>query len=161
MNDYKCYDYTYNDFAFFIIDKRTIPEKECYYRYIELFNGDAEFNSYYADKDKFMAKVIERQKLKAVYFRLYTKAQIQDEGKFNFKGAANAKNQEINHVYIEPFLQFLEMENWRNEVFAIFLRLDPKMAKEYAKTGSLFKNNGEFFEAFVSDDYKKILKSKE
>jgi hypothetical protein len=159
MNDYKCYDYTYNDFAFFIIDKRTIPEKECYYKYIELFNDDAEFNSYYTDKDKFMAKVKERQNLKGIYFRLYTKAQIQDEGKFNFKEAKNAKNQEINHVYVEPFMQILEVVKWRDDVFNTFLRMDTKMAKEYAKVGTLFKNNGEFFEAYVSDDYKKILKS--
>jgi hypothetical protein len=160
MNDYKCYDYSYNDFAFYVIDNRNIPEKRCYDKYIELFNGDAEYNSYYADKDKFIAKVNERQNLKGIYFRLYTKAQIQDEGKFNFKGVAHAKNQEINNVYVEPFLQILEVLNWRNDVFAIFLRMDPKMAKEYEKVGYVFENNGEFFEAYVSDDYKKILKSK-
>ena len=160
MDDYKCYDYTYNDFAFFVIDKRPIPEKRCYSIYIELFNGGVEFNSYYADKDKFMAKVKERQNLKTIYLRLYTVKPIQDDGKFNFKGAKHAKNQEINWTYIEPFLQILEVVKWRDDVFNLFLKMDTKMAKEYEKVGSLFENNGKFFEAYVSDDYKKILKAK-
>ncbi len=160
MNDYKCYDYSYNDFAFFVIDKKSVPEKKCYNKYIELFNGDEEYNSYYTDKDTFMAKVKERQNLKGIYFRLYTKAQIQDEGKFNFKGAKHAKNQEINNVYVEPFMEIREVVQWRDDVFAIFLKMDSKMAKEYTKVGSLFNNNGEFFEAYTSNDYKKILKSK-
>ena len=160
MEEYKCYDYSYNDFAFFIIDNKSVPGATCYYKYIDLFNDDVEFNAYYDEKDKFMAKVKERKKLRDVYIRVVAKAQIQDEGKFNFKGAKNAKNQEINHIYVEPFLQIKEVEKWRNDVFKQFLRLDPKMAKEYTKVGSIFENNGEFFEAYVSNDYKKILKSK-
>ena len=160
MEEYKCYDYSYNDFAFFIIDNRSVPGATCYYKYIDLFNDDVEFNSYYDEKDKFMAKVKEREKLRVVYIRVLTKAQMQGDVKFNFKGAKNAKDQEINHIYVEPFLQIKEVEKWRNDVFKQFLRLDPKMAKEYTKVGSLFENNGEFFEAYVSNDYKKILKSK-
>jgi hypothetical protein len=136
-----------------------MTDKPCYYKYIELFNDSEEFYSYYADKDKFMAKVKERQILKGRYYMLFTKAKKQ-EGKFNFKGAKHAKNQEINHDYVEPFMEILEVVQWRNDVFNVFLKMDSKMAKEYEKVGSLFNNNGEFFEAYVSDDYKKILKSK-
>lgn len=159
MNDYKCYDYTYNDFAFIVIDNRTMKERTCYNEYMGLFNDNAEFNMYYEDKEKFMAKVAERKQIKAIYNSVFNKVSVQ-EPPVVFKGATSAKEQGVNKIFVKPLSQIKDVDEWYNSVLKLFFELDPKMSKEYEKVGPLFESKGEFFEAYVSADYKQFLREK-
>ena len=178
--DYRCYNWSHNKLAFYVIDDIMPNENKCYDEYIELFNNEEEFDSFYTNVAKFNQEVNRRKVIQKEYFALINRipqernavmgnalqtgklSEIYATGKkisVSFKGAKDGKDANALE-YINAIERFKIIDAWYDNALDMYFKIDAKMAKEYGKVGLLFNNKKEFFEAYISPDYKKILKSK-
>ena len=155
--DYKCYEYRREQLAFFVIDNKTPSVEKCYSKYIYLFNSDKEFEQFYAEVEDFIGEVARREQLFQQY-ELINK-NLPKDGSLSFKGALDGKSPEIvEYVNLLSSLKIVEL--WYNTTLETIFSSDAKMVKEYSKVADKFENKAEFFDAYVSSDYKTILKNK-
>ena len=155
--NYKCYQYTYNDFAFFVIDDKRPNVPTCHDKYIDLFNDEEEFASSYANINDFVDMVDKRSLLKKA-FESYI-SRICKESTLAFRGA-NTDKPSTESGYIKALESFKEMDAWYTKALDACFIADTKMVKEFTKSGHIFADKAEFFAAYTSPNYKKILKSK-
>lgn len=156
--DYRCYNYDYNELAFYVIDNKEPRVTKCYDKYKELFNNKEEFNSFYTNVSLFNKEVKSREVLQKKYLTVIR--DVSCAGPLVFKGAKDVKKDNIASYYINSIEELKIIDSWYNSTLDEYFKADTKMAKEYEKIGYLFNSKKEFFEAYISADYKKILKMK-
>ena len=152
---YKCYGYTDNQIAFYVIDDVKPNNPVCYDKYIRLFNNDDEYNLYYLDENKFKEEVEKREKIEKNYLAITRRL---SEGKsLSFIGAKNNSKLEAN-IYISALEDSKIKMQWYTSLLDVYFIADTKMKKEYEKVGYLFENREKFFESYISGFYKDNLK---
>lgn len=155
--DYRCCSFNKNQIAFYIIDNIMPEESKCFDKYIKLFNSADEFYSFYNDATRFNQEVSFRQKINSKHDSILRALQYRQ---LVFKAAQSEKNATIMAPYLEAIEEFKIVESWYNATLEAFFKADAKMVKEFEKSGSFFKSKQEFFDAYISPDYKTILKTK-
>ncbi len=120
-------------------------------QYGQLFKDDDDFWLFYEiGQSKFLQEAAFRK------FQL----KVEDFSELKLKEALSSKKEDI--------IQYL---NYVNEcttisqdayprIVKLIVTTNNKMSKEWMSNGLLFENEVEFYEAYISDNYKKILKSK-
>ena len=154
--DYRCYNFSYNELAFFVIDDKMPSQIKCYDKYSDLFNNRDEFNSFYITAARFNKEVSYREDIRKRFMAILSKAPM--EKSMSFKGAKNGKNIEMLE-YMDAIEEFKIVDSWYYATLEAYLKADAKMNKEYSKVSKFFNGKKEFFEAYTSPNYSKILKS--
>ena len=158
--DYRCYNYSYSELAFFVIDDKTPYGLKCFKKYKNLFNNTDEFYSYYADADKFNKEVAKREVIQDRY-QAMSLSLMKRQGRGEtlvFKGAKDAKEADVRS-YANTLEELKIVDKWYNTILDLCFKIDPKMQKEYEKVGYLFGSKEAFFESYVSSSYKTDLKN--
>ena len=154
--DYRCYNFSYNELAFYVIDDNMPSQIKCYDKYSDLFNNRDEFNSFYITAARFNKEVSYREDIRNRFMAVLRKVPL--EKSMSFKGAKNGKNVEMLD-YLDAIEEFKIVDSWYYATLEAYLNADAKMNKEYSKVSKFFDGKKEFFEAYTSPNYSKILKS--
>lgn len=155
--DYKCYNYSYNQLAFYVIDGVSLKLAKCYDKYIDLFNSSDEFYSFYSNINLFIEEVAKREviqkKYQSVIFRLSRLNTLA------FKGVKDGKYSTEEQKFISDLDEFKVVGKWYEDVLNAYFKADSKMMKEYEKVGNLFNSKESFFNSYISSSYKNDLKN--
>ena len=154
--DYKCYNYSYNKLAFYVIDGITPRDTKCYDKYIGLFNSSDEFYSFYSNINLFTEEVAKREVIQKKYQSVMRR--LSQGETLAFKGAKDGKATDVQ-MFINALDEFRVVENWYKDALNAYFKADAKMMKEYEKVGSLFASKDAFFQSYVSSSYKNDLKN--
>ena len=154
--DYKCYNYSYNKLAFYVIDGMTPRDTKCFDKYIGLFNSSDEFYSYYSDVNLFSEEVTKRDGILKKY--QFIMKELNQTKKLTFKGAKDSKYSDMQMI-ISSLDEFKIVEKWYDDALNACFNVDSKMMKEYEKVGYLFASKSAFFQSYTSSSYKNDLKN--
>jgi hypothetical protein len=69
------------------------------------------------------------------------------------------QNIELENKYVQKIASYKEKSSYLR-IVEFVVDTNGVLSKEWAKNGNYFNGKVEFYEAFISDDYKKILKNK-
>ena len=156
----RCNNYSEAELVVRIADNN-IPKCTCrsdyWNQYGNLFSSRTEFdNTYNTSEQGFLDDVNLRQSLRS---------DIQDINSMlaglktaKFKDGLAGKNE--NTIQILQKVQYHKGKPYYDEVVEMMFTADVAMEKEWEKNGSLFSSKNEFYEAYVSGDYKNVLKEK-
>ena len=142
------------------IDKK-IPNCTCrkdyYSAHGHLFANREDFDETYNIGEKeFLDNILYRQKLRADIEDIKTLASALKNVKL--KDGLESKNGDIHNLAQK--VQYHKDKYYYKEVVDLMFEYDENMVKEWEKNGLLFKSKVEFYEAYVSGEYKNVLKEK-
>ena len=156
----RCKNYSEAELVIKIADN-TVPQCTCrndYWNlYGNLFSSRTEFdNTYNTSEQGFLDDVKLRQSLKADIQEIASMLSGLKAPKF--KDGLTGKNEDI--IQLLKKVQYHKGKYYYNEVVDMMFAADAAMTKEWEKNGSLFSSRNEFYEAYVSGEYKNVLKEK-
>lgn len=156
----RCNNFLEGQMVVWIADNN-IPECTCrndyWNQYGILFSSRAEFDSTYNTTEKaFLDDVALRQNLKANIQEITLLLTGLKSAKF--KDGLTGKQENI--IRILQKVQYHQGKYYYDEVLEMMFAADAAMTKEWEKNGQLFSSRKEFYEAYVSGDYKNVLKEK-
>ena len=156
----RCNNYSEAELVVRIADNN-IPKCTCrsdyWNQYGNLFSSRAEFdNTYNTSEQSFLDDVKLRQSLKADIQNIASMLSGLKTPKF--KDGLTGKNESV--IQLLQKVQYHKGEYFYDEVVEMMFAADASMTKEWEKNGSLFSSKNEFYEAYVSGDYKNVLKEK-
>lgn len=156
----RCNNYSEEQLVQWIADNN-IPECTCrndyWNQYGSLFSTRAEFdNTYNISEQGFLDDVNLRQRLKADIQEITSMLAGLKSAKF--KDGLTGKKEDIVHILQR--VQYHKGKYYYDEVLEMMFIADVAMMKEWEKNGQLFSSKNEFYEAYVSGDYKNVLKEK-
>ena len=156
----RCNNYSEAELVVRIADN-AIPECTCrndyWNQYGNLFSSRDEFDTTYnTSEQEFLNDVNLRQSLKADIQEIAS--MLSGLNKPKFKDGLTGKNENI--IQILQKVQYHQGKYYYDEVVGMMFATDAAMEKEWGKKGSLFSSRNEFYEAYVSGDYKNVLKEK-
>ena len=154
LNDYKC-KYTKNKLAKLVLLKNNLGEK-CQ---VELWN---QYSYLYKDKETFLTDYNkyadikqELSKREGIYNGL---RDVIHGNTLLLRGLYNTDN---NATSIQTFRNYYDkMQELGIPISKQILSLDSKASKEYEKNGIYFESLDEFFNAYITSSYSRILKEK-
>ncbi len=152
LKDYKC-EYTKQSLALALLNNQQLKRKcqdSLWEEYSYLFKTKDEFLTLYDESSNIKADLNHRQ---TIYNKL--KNTIQSYS-LSIRGAYDSTKDDWS---IRAFRRdYDEMKKQSIPVSEEIIRQDPKAQKEYEKNGVFFSSLDEFFAAYVTKDYNKILK---
>lgn len=156
----RCNSYSVTELVLRIADNN-IPKCTCrndsWNQYGNLFSSREEFdNTYNTSEQGFLDDVKLRQSLKADIQEIASMLLGLKSAKF--KDGITGKNENI--IQILQKVQYHNGKYYYDEVVDMMFAADASMTKEWEKNGSLFSSRNEFYEAYVSGEYKNVLKEK-
>ena len=156
----RCNNYSETDLVVKIADN-VIPECTCrndyWNQYGTLFSSRSEFNNTYNTSEQgFLEDVKLRQSLRSDIQDITSMLAGLKTAKF--KDGLTGKNESI--IQILQKVQYHKRKYYYDEVVEMMFAADAAMEKEWEKNGSLFSSRNEFYEAYVSGEYKNVLKEK-
>jgi hypothetical protein len=110
----------------------------------EYFQNRAEFDKYYDMGADIIVQEIEKRKIKR---------EIEQTKKF-IESSANELES------LKRILPQYKNKPYYSELIEVAIEKNKELYKEWTKNGQYFANQTEFYESYISPDYKKILKSK-
>lgn len=148
------------------IDGRNIDLHSCrqkyYVDYGDLFADKEEFDKQYdsieSDSDfraEIEKRIAERNLLNLKKRKV--KRYMNDSKDIKFQGVLSPKH--TFHDSFEIIYENMRTPCCYEEFISSFLSINTKAAKEYGRNSRYFKDKKEFFEAYITPEYKKILKS--
>ena len=120
-------------------------------QYGDLFADMSDFDSFYKQgRDLFMQEAA---------FKKF-KTRLDEFSELKLKEAKTSKKDAVRQ-----YLDFVNectgiSPNAYPRIVNLIVTTNEKMAKEWSSNGQYFKNEVEFYETYISEDYKKILKNK-
>ena len=156
-HNYRC-QYSADEIAIKLLAGQTISGQTCqesqYANYKHLFKSQEEFLMWYNKTREEFDQEVERRNSKYKRFEIYLNSEVY--GKLNFLNAKIAEDARLSGI-IEQYAELKEMCNMSaNEL----VTKNQKMLTEYQKTSIYWRNADEFFAAYISGNYKQILKDK-
>ena len=156
----RCNNYSEAELVIKIADN-TVPQCTCrndyWNQYGNLFSSRTEFdNTYNTSEQGFLDDVKLRQSLKADIQEIASMLSGLKAPKF--KDGLTGKNEDI--IQLLKKVQYHKGKYYYDEVVDMMFAADASMTKEWEKKGSFFSSRNEFYEAYVSGDYKNVLKEK-
>ena len=156
----RCNNYSEAELVIMIADN-TIPQCICrneyWNQYGNLFSSRVEFDkSYNISEQGFLDDVNLRQSLRSDIQDIASMLEGLKTAKF--KDGLVGKNENI--IQILHKVQYYKGKPYYDEVVEMMFAADAAMVKEWEKNGSVFSSRSEFYEAYVSGDYKNVLKEK-
>ena len=156
----RCKNYAEAELVVKIADN-TVPQCTCrndYWNlYGNLFSSRSEFdNMYNTSEQGFLDDVKLRQSLKADIQEIASMLSGLKAPKF--KDGLTGKNEDI--IKLLQKVQYHKGKYFYDEVVEMMFAADASMTKEWEKKGSFFSSRNEFYETYVSGDYKNVLKEK-
>lgn len=159
LNDF----YKLNDIIIDAIDGKRITLTSCreeYYReYAYLFKDRAEYNENYnkaVSYDAFIKVIQERKQAKNKLIDL--KLMLNNNPKVNLQGMFSSNDSKIR-LYL-GYVIYFQSTYYYDEAITTFISSNEKAKKEYEKNGHFFDGQIDFFEAYISLEYKNILKTR-
>lgn len=165
--EYRCYNLTAEELKLAYIDNRKPAAKTCKEKYIHLFKSEDEFNNYYSS-NQFEEEVANRQRIETMYKGQMGFIDIHFKEKFKFQGCMSYTGDPFsplgNAKHVAEFLHKKDIDilpsSYAEKLLDKCFDIDTNMAKEYEKNGIFFTNKKEFFAAYITSNYKNILKEK-
>lgn len=156
----RCNNYSEEQLVIWIAEI-SLPQCTCrndyWNQYSTLYFSRAEFDSLYNISEKFF--------LDDVSFRHGLKTDIQEIASMlaglksaKFKDGLTGKQKDV--IQILRKVQYHKGKYYYGEVLEMMFSADAIMTKEWEKNGQYFSSKNEFYEAYISGYYKKILKEK-
>lgn len=134
-----------------------ICRNEYWNQYGILFSSRTEFDSIYNISEKaFLDDVTLRQSLKSNIQEIASLLSGLKSAKF--KDGLTGKQENV--IRILQKVQYHQGKYYYDEVVEMMFTVDASMTKEWEKNGQLFSSRNEFYEAYVSGNYKDVLKEK-
>jgi hypothetical protein len=156
-HNYRC-KYSANEIAVKLLAGQTISDQTCqesqYTDYKHLFKSQEEFLIYYNKSQEAFDQEIMSRNSKYVRFEKFLNNELYGKLKF-----LNAKIYEDTRL-LGVITQYNELKEMCNMSANVLISKNPKMLSEYQKTAMYWGNADEFFEAYISGNYKQILKNK-
>lgn len=148
------------DFRLDFIDQK-IAQCSCrIQRYNEdgsLFKDKTEFDSYYnLSETKFEQEITNRKQLRADLQKF--ESELSTLKSVSLKKAIHSDKPDVK-VIVER-MAYHQQHCYYEEALAILFNNNEGLSKEWGKNGLLFKDRAEMYEAYISEDYAKVLKSK-
>ena len=146
------------------IEKGKVGTESCreisWQKYYDLFDSKQDFDARYNNAKtttEFDLEIINRQGLSSRFdnMKKYVQNHIKDIKLSNINKKPNVATAQIIN-YMKDFKQ----SYFYNRAAKFLIQSYPKVLKEYEKQGSCFSSEIEFYEAYTSDSYSKILKEK-
>lgn len=78
----------------------------------------------------------------------------------NLKGARDSKKEEIKQFFVYLAECKAISSAAYPQMIGLLVSTNKKISKEWEENGQFFVDEVEFYEAYITDDYKNILKSK-
>lgn len=170
--EYRCEDSPKQDSLVLLFIEHNVLPLSCrerqYQQYQNLFADRAEFNEIYDRKnaDSFQTELDYRIELRLWLDRFI--GLVRSEPDTKLQGMTSAKEGSIPYriyAYLKKFTVDYNTQDKRNYFFDVavdtIFENNEKIKAEYAKNGHFFNSRQEFFEAYITPVYKKILKSKQ
>lgn len=156
----RCNNYSEEQLVIWIADI-SLPQCTCrndyWNQYGNLFSSRTEFDSTYNTTEKaFLDDAALRLSLKADIQEITTMLTGLKLAKF--KDGLTGKQEDI--IQILRKVQNHQGKYYYDEVLEMMFAADAAMTKEWEKNGQLFSSRNEFYEAYVSGEYKNVLKEK-
>ena len=158
----RCYDESeYNDAIIDAIDGKSITLTSCrdeqYQEYYYFFKDRNEFDVRYnlaTSNEAFTNEIEERQKANDNLKNM--KEKLLDDPLVSFQGILSKEDHASR--YFSGVLLFFKGKYYYDDAINTVLTLNKKANKEYEKNGHYFASPKEFFEAYISSQYKAELK---
>lgn len=158
----RCYDESeYNDAIIDAIDGKSITLTSCrdeqYQEYYYFFKDRNEFDVRYnlaTSNEAFTNEIEERQKANDNLKNM--KEKLLDDPLVSFQGILSKEDHASR--YFSGVLLFFKGKYYYDDAINAVLTLNKKAKKEYEKNGQYFASPKEFFEAYISSQYKAELK---
>lgn len=153
----------YKDILYFQLDyiNNTVPTCDCREKsFIEvgyLFKNRTEFDQFYSTKELEFNKEIYKRKELREDLHAFEKELINSKP-LNLKKALLSDKPEIKSIVDR--LNYHKSQCYYDDAVALLFKFNPGLSKEWEKNGKLFSCQAEMYEAYISEDYAKILKSK-
>ncbi len=160
--EFRCYDESeFNDIVIDSIEGKSITLTSCreeqYREYASLFKDRYEYDERYnmaASNEAFTNEIEERQKANDNLKKL--KEKLLDDPSVSFQGILSKEDH--TSQYFSGILLFFKEMYYYDEAINAVLTSNKKAKKEYEKNGQYFSSPKEFFEAYISSQYKAELK---
>jgi len=156
-HNYRC-QYSADEIAIKLLAGQTISGQTCqesqYANYKHLFKSQEEFLMWYnKTREEFNQEVVRRNS-KYKRFEIYLNSEVY--GKLNFLNAKIAEDARLSGIIAE----YDELKEMCNMPADKLIAKNKKMATEMQKTSMYWSNADEFFAAYISGNYKQIIKDK-
>ena len=156
----RCNNYSEEQLVIWIADI-SLPQCSCrndyWNQYSTLYFSRAEFDSLYNISEKvFIDDVSFRHSLKTDIQQIASMLAGLKSAKF--KDGLTGKQEDV--IQILRKVQYHKGKYYYGEVLEMMFSADAIMTKEWEKNGQYFSSKNEFYEAYISGYYKKILKGK-
>jgi len=156
----RCEEYAKSQLVVFIADNK-IPTCSCRENYYSeqgyLFLSRKEFDEMYDVGEKELLDNIDyRLQLKADIVEL--KAALGSMKSVKMKDGRVSKNDAVQNIAQK--VQYHRDKYYYEEVVSMIFEYDENLVKEWEKNGRFFKSKEDFYEAYVSGNYKQTLKEK-
>ena len=156
-HNYRC-QYSADEIAIKLLAGQTISGQTCqesqYANYKHLFKSQEEFLMWYNKTREEFDQEVERRNSKYKRFEIYLNSEVY--GKLNFINAKIAEEARLSGI----IAQYDELKEMCNMSANELVTKNKKMLTEYQKTSIYWRNADEFFAAYISGNYKQILKDK-
>ena len=156
-HNYRC-QYSADEIAIKLLAGQTISGQTCqesqYANYKHLFKSQEEFLMWYNKTREEFDQEVERRNSKYKRFEIYLNSEVY--GKLNFLNAKIAEDARLSGI----IAQYAELKEMCNMSANELVTKNQKMLTEYQKTSIYWRNADEFFAAYISGNYKQILKDK-
>lgn len=153
----------YTEILFFQLDfiNNTVPVCDCreksFIKVGHLFNNRIEFDQFYSLKEsEFHNEIEKRKELRKDLIAFEN--ELVNSKPVNLKKALASEKPEIRSIIDR--LNYHKSQCYYGEALDLLFKYNAGLNKEWEKNGFLFKNKAEMYEAYISEDYAKILKSK-
>lgn len=142
------------------IDKK-LPQCSCrIQRYNEdgsLFKSKTEFDNYYnLSEIEFEQEITNRKQLLSDLKQF--ERELSESKSANLKKGINSDKTDVKSVVDR--MEYHQKHCYYDEALAILFKYNEGLSKEWERNGSYFKDKAEMYEAYISEDYAKILKTK-
>ena len=144
-------------------EKEIRKAEEAYRKYSMLFKDRDEFDTFYQQGEEVLA--LERKKREVINY--IAEKYHNNNSSYSYLKTFDFQNKLIwylNWYPMEQHTKFLDlMKKFKNEeyysgILEFVINENDASNKEWKKNGHCFKDKTDFFEAYISDNYKKILK---